>query len=128
MKDWLTPDWDTLMRVAAPDYLYVEQDGTLAGKSVGSAPGEWLNEGTFVIEHNGKWFFTYSPYGYGNPGYSVHVAVADNPFGPFIKMKGAYSPVIILASMSFFTLSHRFAFVKNCSFPSFFINLLSLRA
>jgi len=100
MKDWLTPDWNTMQRIASPNYEKVVQDGTLSGRAEGDVPGERLNEGAHVIEHNGKWFFTYSPYGYSSKAYSVHIAVADGPFGPFVKLKGAYSPVIGLGEES----------------------------
>jgi len=32
MKDWLTPDWDTLTRIGTPNYVTITQDGTLEGQ------------------------------------------------------------------------------------------------
>ncbi len=110
MKDFITPDWDTLTHVTTSSYRTVEDDGTFEGKlgekTSNIIPGsdkEWeqiawdegtINEGTEVIEHNGKWYLTYSPFGYGSRQYSIYVAVSDNPTGPFEKLGLTYSPVI----------------------------------
>lgn len=45
-----------------------------------------VNEGPFMYKHNGKYYLTYSAYGFGNPGYSVHQAIGDSPMGPFTKL------------------------------------------
>lgn len=96
MKDWLSPEWDTLTHISTPGYVTIDQDGSLEGV-LGKAT-YWnegsINEGTEVLEHNGKWYFTYSPFGYGSREYAPYVAVADEPTGPFTKLGTAYSPII----------------------------------
>ena len=67
--------------------------------SINGVPGYWMgnsseggiNEGTHVIEKDGWYYLTYSPFGYGSKNYSVHTAIADNPFGPFLKLN-QYAP------------------------------------
>lgn len=145
MKDWMTPEWDTLTHIASPKYITVYQDGSLGGYYEGyqvemdengnalkDANGEFkwiyerdeegniktdpktgepmkaknatsweeggINEGTEVIEHNGKWYFTYSPFGYGSRSYAPYVGVSDNPTGPFVKLGLEYSPIIGIGS------------------------------
>lgn len=126
MKDWITPDWDTLTHISSAGYTTIYQDGSLEGtweyqietddqyniiyengepkwvldengKKV-SNKTSWsegnINEGTEVLEHNGKWYFTYSPFGYGSRSYAPYVAVSDNATGPFIKLGTNYSPII----------------------------------
>lgn len=96
MKDWISPDWDTMTHVSTPGRVTIEQDGSFEG--VLGPKTSWLegsiNEGTEVIEHNGKWYFTYSPFGYGSREYAPYVAVSDEPTGPFIKLGTKYSPII----------------------------------
>ncbi len=124
MKDWVTPDWDTLRHIASPCYStiyydentaegveyqnYVEQaNGTfemvfeykafpingVKGYYMGSSSEGNINEGAFMIEKDGWYYFTYSPYGYGNPKYSIYIAISNNPYGPFVKIPD-YSPVL----------------------------------
>lgn len=96
MKDMITPDWDTLTHVTTPGYMTIEDDGSFEGKLGAVTPfleGS-INEGTEVIYHNGKWYLTYSPFGYGSRQYSIYVAVSDEPTGPFMKLGTDYSPVI----------------------------------
>ncbi len=123
MKDWLSPEWDTLTHVLAPSYSIVYYDPDLSedldwaddsvekwhskgyynynfrGRSyaVNGIRGFFLqdiakneggvNEGCHMIQYNGWYYLTYSPFGYGSPKYAVHMSVSDNPYGPFIKIK-----------------------------------------
>ncbi len=129
MKDWVTPDWDSLTHISSPSYSIVYNDGVSAdpqkynkhieqpdgtyvtetewkkfaingvmGYYMGSSTEGGINEGTFVIERNGWYYFTYSPYGYGSRNYSVYLAVSNNPYGPFVKLMD-YSPVVGLDKM-----------------------------
>jgi len=96
LKDWMTPDWDTLTHIATPGYVTINQDGSFTG--VLGDTTSWnegsINEGTEVLYHEGKWYFTYSPFGYGSREYSPYVGVSDNPLGPYIKLGTEYSPII----------------------------------
>lgn len=96
MKDWISPDWDTMTHVSTPNYVSIIQDGSFEGQFGESTswPEGGINEGIEVLEHNGMWYFTYSPFGYGSREYAPYVAVSDNPLGPFTKLGLDYSPII----------------------------------
>lgn len=92
----MTPDWDTLRYVCRVGYTYVQPDenslyGTPMEPTTFNEGG--VNEGTNVIYHEGRYYMTYSYFGYTDVNYSVGIAVADNPFGPFIKQYD-YMPLI----------------------------------
>lgn len=65
----------------------------IKGYYMGYGSEQTVNEGAFVIEKDGWYYLTYSPYGYGGRWYSVYMAVSNNPYGPFIKMP-EYSPIL----------------------------------
>lgn len=44
-----------------------------------------VNEGAFVLKHNGKYYLTYSGNGYTSQLYGIGCAVADSPEGPWRK-------------------------------------------
>ena len=105
MKDMVTPDWSTLTKLASPNWH--EYTGTagsiddadwtgvkLSNDAGGSFDGN-INEGTFLIENEGKFYLTYSPFGYGSRRYSIMQAVGDTPLGPFTKLsRSTGNPVI----------------------------------
>lgn len=62
------------------------------GYYMGRQSESGINEGTYVVEKDGYYYMTYSPFGYGSRQYSLYFAIADNPFGPFIKLP-QYFPV-----------------------------------
>ena len=107
MKDMITPDYSTMRMVSLPGYT----DVTSVGKSDdiyfnsgnidfatkfgfrryaydGETNGDGINEGVNVIKDysSGKYFLTYSPFGYGSRRYSIMQSVSDSPFGPFHKL------------------------------------------
>lgn len=45
------------------------------------------NEGPAVLKHDGRYYLFYSSNGYAMKEYSVGVAVADHPLGPYIKQE-----------------------------------------
>ena len=51
-----------------------------------------IAEGPFVLRHGGKYYLTYSSNGCGNPNYLVGCAVADSPYGPFVRTRN--SPIL----------------------------------
>ncbi len=122
MQDWITPLWETLTHVASPSYATIYTDGVsssaleylvhtkradgtyettteLRNFAINGVYGSMtsteknVNEGTFIIEKDGWYYLTYSPFGYYNREYSIYMAVANNPYGPFVKMQ-EYSPII----------------------------------
>lgn len=50
------------------------------------ATGDWRwNEGPAVLRHDGKYYLFYSANFYADKDYSVGVAVAEQPLGPYVK-------------------------------------------
>jgi beta-xylosidase len=44
-----------------------------------------VNEGSFVVKHNGTYYMTYSANSYESPFYGIGVATAQSPTGPWTK-------------------------------------------
>lgn len=105
MKDWLTPDWDTATFVAWANY-YTQEDyeASKTDSTVETVPYEQnandCNEGTAVIEHNGKYYMTYSAGRYQDNTYQVNQAVADSPLGPYRKLTAEEGGVLLSADMT----------------------------
>lgn len=84
MKDWFTPDYSTLTMLTYPGYETVE-----AGKNydVRHTVSEGsVNEGPFMFYNDGKYYMTYSAFGYQDARYRVKQAIADSPLGTFKKI------------------------------------------
>lgn len=48
--------------------------------------GDWRwNEGPFMLKHGSRYYLMYSAGFYASSSYSIGYAVADDPFGPFVK-------------------------------------------
>ncbi len=103
-----------MLSMAYADYSTVTILGAPGVSTVTSTAGELLdhelgeeyfiaeggiNEGPFMYKHNGKYYMTYSAYGYDNPGYSVHQAVSDSPLGPFRKLSMAEGNPVLDGSL-----------------------------
>ncbi len=81
------------------DLLSVQGDPVLLLKP----EGEWetrsgdplWNEGPAVVKHDGKYYLFYSVNGYWMKEYSVSVAVADAPLGPYTKQEN--NPLLVYA-------------------------------
>ena len=43
---------------------------------------------TFVLEHDGYYYLTYSANSYESPNYGLGYAVAEHPTGPWVKYEG----------------------------------------
>jgi uncharacterized repeat protein (TIGR02543 family) len=56
-------------------------------------PRAKVNEGPFVLKHNGWYYLTYSANHYENPNYGVGYATSRYPQGPWTKFSG--NPVLI---------------------------------
>ena len=52
-----------------------------------------VNEGPFVLKHNGTYYLTYSGNDYQSPKYAVGYATSDSPMGPWTRYEG--NPVLI---------------------------------
>lgn len=126
MKDRVTPDYSTLRVIAMPGYRTVTgtagQYDTFAGSGEFSTDqgaytaGEGgINEGPFVLKHEGKYYLTYSQDGYTSRYYSVWQAVGDSPFGPFSKIDKKDGGMILGASYEndFMTGTAHHSFIKT---------------
>lgn len=102
MEDMVTPLWETLTHVTTPSiagvYHTSETDIVgIEGKDRGNEGR--INEGCFVYEYQGWYYMTYSPFGYGSRQYSLYLAIANNPYGPFVKLP-EFSPIVGLGGGS----------------------------
>ena len=52
-----------------------------------------VNEGPFVLKHNGTYYLTYSGNDYQSPKYAVGYATSDSPMGPWTRYEG--NPILI---------------------------------
>ena len=84
MKDWFSPDYNTLTMITAPGYTSVEAYKVRANDQRLNEGG--VNEGPFMVYRNGKYYMTLSVFGYTNPNYRVIQAIGDAPLGSFTKV------------------------------------------
>lgn len=81
MKDWFSPDYSTLKYLAKPRYY------TPGGQPMpAEITGNDVNEGPFMVKHDGKYYLTYNPNGYRFAEYAVSQAISDEPLGEFVKV------------------------------------------
>ena len=108
MKDMITPDFSTLTLLLMPSeqaknkqvHQFTGTKGDInynnwTGTSASGANDGGICEGAFAIEHDGKYYLTYSPFGYGDRRYSVMQTVGDTPLGPFRKLSRDYANPVI---------------------------------
>ena len=115
MKDMITPDYSTLTLLLMPYdegnkgknvHMFEGKQGSInpADWTGTNAPGAYdgdICEGAFAIEHGGKFYLCYSPFGYGDRRYSIMQSVGDTPLGPFRKLSREYAnPVIGIGTES----------------------------
>ena len=102
MQDIATPVWDTLTHVTTPSIagIYHTSETDIVGIEGKYRGNEGtINEGCFVYEYQGWYYMTYSPFGYGSRNYSLYLAIANNPYGPFVKIP-EFSPIVGLGGGS----------------------------
>lgn len=88
----LLPDMGNTIFVAplSLDLLSIDEKNA---KLLLKAEAEWetkdclVTEGPQVLKHNGKYYLTYSANHTRSKDYAVGCAVADSPFGPFVRVK-----------------------------------------
>lgn len=91
MNDWYSVDYSTVTVLTRVGYYTVEdynkaQAGEYVEKVEYELIGAEVNEGPAMIEHNGKYYLTFSVNGFYDASYSVMQAVSDSPLGPFRKL------------------------------------------
>lgn len=79
MIDWLTPDYSTLKLLTLCGYYTPEF-------SLDKTPEGTVNEGAYMTYHDGRYYLTYSCFGYQDKMYQVRQAIADGPLGDFEKV------------------------------------------
>ncbi len=98
MLDPVTPDFSTItcLTIHSQKSVVDYPSGSIVQPvSGGFFRDEVLNEGNFIIQKDGKYYLTYSPFGYGDRAYCVMQAVSDNPLGPYVKLDwGKGNPVV----------------------------------
>ncbi len=70
-----------------------------------------VNEGPFMLKHNGTYYMTYSGQDYRNPKYAVGYATSDSPLGTFIKSET--NPIFIGNSQVYGAGHHCFTTTEN---------------
>lgn len=96
-NDWRTPDLSTLVELVAPRYYTIEDRNSRSSNTVIYEEGSSINEGPSVLEHEGKYYLTFSVYGANDKRYSVAQAVADDPLGPYTKLDYEDGGIILSA-------------------------------
>ena len=87
MLDWYTPDYATLSIITYVNYDTVEH-GVLrnaVGPEVQLREAN-VNEGPHMIYAEGKYYMTFSVFGFEDENYQVKQAIADSPLGDFKKV------------------------------------------
>ncbi|MCQ2399822.1 MAG: family 43 glycosylhydrolase, partial [Clostridia bacterium] len=116
-SDWVTPDYETLTKIAEVDYKSVirneefpcwdeengyildgyfkENEDTWERYNDGQSNGEGnINEGPQLFEKDGRFYLCYSPRGYASRLYDVKQAISDTGiYGPYTKLPSDYARV-----------------------------------
>lgn len=104
MENWLKPDWSTATVLMCHKYYTVDDwIAAQAGEEVelvSYEPSNRINEGPFVIKHNGKYYLTYSVGSYADSSYQVGQAVADSICGPYRKLTEAEGGLLMSGNTS----------------------------
>ena len=101
MINWLKPDWSTATHLLEHSFYTVEDwKASQNGESVENVSYELLvhnriNEGPQLLEHNGKFYLTYSVNSYEDNSYLVAQAVSDNILGPYRKLTEEEGGIVI---------------------------------
>ena len=104
MVNWLQPDWSTATHITQHSfYTIADYKASQNGETVEHVPYELMihnriNEGPQLLEHNGKFYLTYSVNSYEDSSYLVAQAVSDNILGPYRKLTEEEGGVVISGS------------------------------
>ena len=85
MKDWFSPDYSTITRLTYRGYLTVEAGEN--GDYTQTVEEGMINEGPFMMYHDGNYYLTFSKFGMHEINYRVMQAISDKPLGAFVKVK-----------------------------------------
>lgn len=103
MINWLKPDWSTATVLMHHSfYTVADWEASQNGETVETVsyelPNYGINEGPQLVEHNGKYYLTYSANSYADSSYLVAQAVSDNILGPYRKLTEAEGGIVISGS------------------------------
>lgn len=85
MMNWLTPDWSTASYCTVNGYYTVED--WQAGQNQGvSYEINMVNEGPYMLYHDGTYYLSFSVNDFGTSSYSVALAVSDSPLGTYRRL------------------------------------------
>ncbi len=130
MKDFATPDYDSLRMVSFPGYKsvrYIEGKPIWENDSyekIPYGPNEnpdddgTINEGAQMLTHTGadgvkRYYLTYSQWGFAARDYGVHQAVSTSPYGPFVKIGREKSAMAVNATNDYMTGVGHHAYVER---------------
>lgn len=95
MKSWTEPDYTTLSRLTRYGYYEVDDIDDGSEAATYEKQDAHINEGSWMTEHNGKYYLTLSVNGYGSTYYKVVQAISESPLGPFRKLTENEGGVLI---------------------------------
>ena len=90
MNTWDDPDYDTLTVISRTRLESAESE-----KQMPYENGNRINEGSFVVKHNGLYYLTLSINGYGDRSYCVIQSVSDKPLGVYRKLDPLENGVLL---------------------------------
>lgn len=104
MENWYSIDYSTVTLLTRVGYYSIEdyekeQAGENVEKNEYELIGAEVNEGPEVIEHDGKYYLTFSVNGFYDASYSVMQSVGDSPLGPFTKLKDDQNGLFLSADL-----------------------------
>lgn len=104
MENWYKIDYSTVTLLTRVGYYSLEdyekeQAGENVEKNEYELIGAEVNEGPEVIEHDGKYYLTFSVNGFYDASYSVMQSVGDSPLGPFTKLKDDQNGLFLSADL-----------------------------
>lgn len=91
MKNWYTPDYDTLS-ILAESKLYTPE-----GEKNPFESRTRVNEGPYMTYRKGVYYLTFSVFGYKQPEYAVYQAVGAGPLKPFRKLTTEEGGIVLSA-------------------------------
>ncbi|ARN55732.1 glycoside hydrolase family 43 protein [Sedimentisphaera salicampi] len=81
-----------VQQMSSPTQLTGEKQAILQPDQGWDQEAGWVNEGPWMLKHNGTYYLLFSGSGADTPEYAVGYATADNPMGPFTKYEN--NPII----------------------------------
>lgn len=90
METWEKPKYETLTLLTTPRYTTLDKTTVCEYES-----NNTINEGGWVLEHNNKYYLSFSANSYKDKSYCVLQAIADSPLGPYRKLNSDEGGVLI---------------------------------